>query len=146
MTIEPSKIDVHEAMATVDAQEDLLNDSGETIDISVQINEPQILIGQGGQTLFEIQRLIRTVLNKKIESKVRINLDINDYKKQKIDYLKDIVKDIADQVAKSGQEKSLSPMSSYERMVVHAELAQRTDVLTESQGDGIDRHIVIRPK
>jgi predicted RNA-binding protein Jag len=37
-------------------------------------------------------------------------------------------------------------MSAYERRVVHSELSQRTDVVTESQGEGFDRHIVIRAK
>jgi spoIIIJ-associated protein len=37
-------------------------------------------------------------------------------------------------------------MSSYERRIVHTELSQRTDVITDSQGDGRDRHIVIKPR
>ncbi|MCX6720858.1 MAG: hypothetical protein NTW11_03570 [Candidatus Staskawiczbacteria bacterium] len=118
----------------------------DVVDIDVKIEEPQILIGQGGQTLFEIQRILRTVLNKKLETNFYLNLDINDYKKQKIEYLKSMAKSLADQVSLTKEEKILSPMSSYERRVVHAELAQRTDVITESQGEGLDRHIVIKPK
>jgi len=118
----------------------------DTVDLDIKVEEPQILIGQGGQTLFEIQRLLRNVISKKLGKVLYLNLDINDYKKQKIDYLKDLVKDLADEVASSKKEKVLSPMSSYERRVVHAELSQRNDVSTESQGDGIERHIVIKPE
>ena len=75
-----------------------------------------------------------------------MNLDINDYKKKKVEYLKDFAKETADQIAMTGQEKTLPPMSSYERRIIHAELSQRTDVITESQGDGFDRHVVIKPK
>lgn len=116
------------------------------INLEVKLSEPQILIGQQGQTLLEIQRLLKMVLNKKLQKIFYLNLDINDYKKQKTEYLKDLAKSLADQVALNKEEKTLQPMSSYERRIIHAELAQRTDVITESHGDGPDRHIVIKPK
>lgn len=116
------------------------------VDVDIKLDEPQILIGQGGQTLFEIQRLLKTILNKKLTNIFYLNLDINDYKKQKIEYLKDMAKDLADQVSLTKIEKILQPMSAYERRVIHSELSQRTDVSTESQGDDPDRHIVIKPK
>ncbi|MDP3882973.1 MAG: R3H domain-containing nucleic acid-binding protein [Candidatus Staskawiczbacteria bacterium] len=118
----------------------------DVVDLNIKIEEPQILIGQGGQTLFEIQRLLRMVLNKKMESIFYLNLDINDYKKKKIEYLKSYARDLADKVALVKNEKSLPPMSAYERRVIHAELSQRADVATESQGTGPDRYIVIKPK
>lgn len=121
-------------------------DQQDVVDVDVKTDDPQILIGQQGQTLFEIQRLLRTVLNKKLQKNFYFNLDINDYKKKKEEYLKDLAKDLADQVALKKEDKILSPMSAYERRIIHAELAQRADVVTESQGDGADRHIIIKAK
>lgn len=118
----------------------------EVVDLDIKLDEPQILIGQQGQTLFEIQRLLRMILNKKLQRAFYFNLDINGYKKQKIEYLKDIAKDLADQVSLTKEEKILSPMSAYERRVIHSELSQRADVVTESMGDGPDRRVVIKPK
>ncbi len=118
----------------------------DVVDLDIKLDEPQILIGEKGQTLFEIQRLLRAVLNKKMQKLFYLNLDINDYKKKKIEYLKEFAKDLADEVAFTKKEKELSPMSSYERRAIHAELAQRQDVVTESQGEGQERHIVIKPK
>lgn len=120
--------------------------SREVIDLSIHLDEPQILIGQGGQTLFEIQRLLRMLLNKKLQSVFHVNLDINDYKNKKSEYLKDIAKSAADEVALLKQEKALSPMPAYERRIVHAELSLRDDVMTESQGEGQSRHIIIKPR
>jgi len=118
----------------------------ESVNIDVTLDEPQMFIGQGGQMLLEIQRILRMVLNKKAEQPFHINLDINGYKRKKVEYLKNVAKELANEVALAKQEKELPPMSSYERRVVHAELAQRTDVQTESRGEGLDRHIVIKPK
>jgi spoIIIJ-associated protein len=116
------------------------------INVGITLEEPQILIGEKGQTLFEIQRLLKTILNKRLQTLIYLNLDINDYKKKRIEYLKDLVKGLADEVAITKEEKALFPMSSYERRIVHTELSQRTDVITDSQGDGRDRHIVIKPR
>jgi len=116
------------------------------VNLDIKLDEPQILIGQQGQTLFEIQRLLRMVLNRKLQKVFYLNLDINDYKNKKIEYLKYLAKELADQVALTKEEKVLLPMSAYERRIIHAELSQRTDVITESQGDGFERHIVINPK
>jgi len=119
---------------------------GDVVVLDIKLEEPQILIGEKGQTLFEIQRLLRTVLNKKLQIFFYLNLDINDYKKKKIEYLKDLAKSLADEVALTKEEKVLFPMLAYERRVIHTELSQRTDVITESRGEGQDRHIVIKPK
>jgi len=114
--------------------------------VDVKLKEPQILIGEKGQTLFEAQRILKIILNKKLQKIFYLNLDINDYKKTKSEYLKEIAKDLADEVAINKREKVLSPMSAYERRIIHAELAKRQDVITESSGDGFDRHIIIKPR
>jgi len=140
--------------------QNVTEENRDVVDLDIKLNEPQILIGQQGQTLFEIQRLLRTILNKKLsrsqsdrgsstesgQNIFYLNLDINDYKKKKIEYLRDLAKELADQVSFTKREKALLPMSAYERRIVHAELSQRTDVITESQGDSFDRHIVIKPR
>ena len=118
----------------------------DVVDLDIKLEEPQILIGQQGQTLFEIQRLLRTVLYKRLGRVVYLNLDINEYKKKKIEYLKDLARDLADQVSLTKEEKALLPMSAYERRIIHAELSQKTDVITESRGEGFERHIVIKSK
>lgn len=141
MTIAVSEIGVEQS-----SEKNELDEAKEVVDISVILEEPQILIGQGGQTLFEIQRILRTVLDKKLKKIFYVNLDINGYKKKKVEYLKEMAKDLADQVALNKEEKKFPPMSSYERRIIHAELSRRTDVTTESQGEGFDRYIVIKPK
>lgn len=118
----------------------------ESVNLEIRLKEPQTLIGQGGQTLFEIQRLLRMVLNKKLQSIFYLDLDINDYKKSKSEYLRGLVKEAADQVSLTKQEKSLPPMSSYDRRIAHSELSDRSDVFTESRGEGETRHVVVRPR
>ena len=114
--------------------------------INIKTAEPQILIGEGGQTLADIQHILKAVLRKKVEESFFISIDINDYKKRKEEYLKETARSMADEVALTKKEKELAPMSSYERRVVHMELASREDVTTESAGEGVERRVVIKPR
>ena len=145
MTIDFPVIEVNLSFSE-SISEDEAKEDRDIVNLDVKLNEPQILIGQQGQTLFEIQRLLRMILNKKLQKVFYLNLDINDYKKKKVEYLRDLAKESADQVSLTKKEKVLSPMPAYERRIIHTELSQRTDVITESQGDGFERHIVISPK
>jgi|SRR5581483_10947871 len=114
--------------------------------ISVTATEPQILIGQNGQTLIEIQRILRLILNKKLGEKFHVQLDVNEYRKKKIEHLKRLARDLADEAAFTQEKKVLYPMSAYERRIIHAALADRQDISTESQGEGLERYVVISPK
>jgi spoIIIJ-associated protein len=120
--------------------------SCEVVDLNIDISDPQILIGEKGQTLFEIQKLLKIILNKKIKKVFYLNLDINSYKKKKEDYLKEFAKSLADEISVNSKEKILPPMSSYERKIIHTEISKRSDVFAESFGEGLERRIKIRPK
>jgi len=116
-----------------------------TLPIDLETDEPQILIGEGGQTLAELQHLLKTILKRKIQEPFFIDLDINGYKKKKIKYLKELAKSVADEVILTKKEKSLAPMPAYERRIVHLELAGRQNVATESVGREPERKVIIRP-
>lgn len=117
-----------------------------TVPINLKMEEPQILIGERGQTLAEIQHLLKAVLKKQItaDEPFYINLDINDYKKKKVEYLKEMARTAADEVALTKKEKHLPAMPPYERRIIHLELASRSDIITESIGQEPERKVVIR--
>lgn len=131
---------------TFDVELEFLPEKEETVPIKIKTEEPQVLIGEGGQILSEIQHLLRAILKKKIKAPFYIDLDINDYKKRKTEYLKELAKSAADEVALTGQEKQLPDMTAYERRVVHLELAGREDITTESVGQGPERILIIKPR
>jgi len=118
----------------------------QTVYINLKTEDPQIMIGERGQTLTEIQRLLKAVLKKKaaLEAPFYINLDINDYKKRKTDYLKEVARSAADEVILTRQEKQLPAMTAFERRVIHLELASREDVATESIGLEPERKVIIK--
>jgi len=130
---------------TFNLEIEFLPEKDQIISINVKAEEPQVLIGEGGQTLSEIQHLLKAMLRKKIDEQFYLNLDINDYKKKKTEYLKELARSAADEVSLSKKEKILPSMQAYERRIIHMELADRSDVVTESLGAEPERKIVVKP-
>ena len=124
---------------------DFLPEKDNTLPINLKTDSPQILIGEGGQTLSEIQHLLKSILRRKITEPFYIDLDINDYKKKKTNYLRELARSTADEVSLTKKEKELAPMPAYERRIIHMELAGRTDIATESIGEEPERKVIIRP-
>jgi len=130
---------------TFEVEAEVLPFEEKTVPVKIKTEEPRILIGQNGQTLAEIQHLLKAILRRKIPEQFYLNIDVNDYKKKKTEYLKETAISLADEVALTKKEKMLTAMSAYERRIVHLELAERGDVTTESIGEEPERRIVIRP-
>lgn len=140
MGFSPSAIEVQEI------QEGESGEDKQAVGIELDLDDPKILIGQGGQTLAALQRLLRIVLNKQLGQFFYVNLDINEYKAKKAGYLKQLAQELAQEVSLTGHPKVLSPMPSYERRILHQELERLGTVISESQGGETDRHIVVKPK
>lgn len=114
--------------------------------VKTRTDEPKVLIGQSGQTLNEIQKLLKSVLRKKFpEERFFLNIDVNNYREKKVEYLKQTARSLADDVVLTGKEKRLDPMPAYERRIIHMELAERGDVKTESVGEEPERSVMIKP-
>lgn len=130
---------------TIDVKLESISQREETLLVNLKTEEPKILIGEKGQTMLAIQRLLRVITRRKIPETFFIDLDINGYKKKKIEYLREMARSVADEVALTKKEKILSPMLSYERRIIHLELAGRQDVTTESIDQEPERRVVIKP-
>lgn len=139
---------------TFEVEIEVLPPKDSTLPINLEAEEPQILIGDQGQTLAEIQHLLKAILRRALwqvqdkkleEGPFFIDLDINGYKKKKLEYLEELARSAADEVALMKKEKNLPPMPAYERRIVHLALASRSDVFTESIGQEPERRIVVRP-
>lgn len=131
----------------LEVEVEILPPTESVLPINLKSPEPQLLIGERGETLYEIQHLLKMILKRKITiaEPFFVDIDINDYKKKKISYLKEMARSIADEVASTKKEKTLPQMSSYERRIVHMELADRQDIATESVGEEPERKVVIKP-
>jgi spoIIIJ-associated protein len=113
--------------------------------VSVHIPDAGLLIGPAGESLVSLEQVLNSILIKKGINK-RATLDINSYRLQKETYLRDLALKAAKQVMLTKKEIYLPPMNSYERRLIHLELAINPDIITESAGQEPERMIVIKPR
>ena len=105
-----------------------------------------ILIGKEGKNLNAIQYLIRQTLHARTGFPIKVNIDISNYKMNKLRVLEKEVKKIAREVQSTKIDSSLDPMNSYERRIVHNVVSKFDNLYSESVGEGINRYTVIKYK
>ena len=113
------------------------------IRIKLSTNHNSILIGKDGETLQALNEICRSAANATFKKRVRVLLDINDYKTEKYSKLISIAKREAIKVSKTKIKASLSPMSADERRAIHNALVSFKHIKTVSVGEGKTRHITI---
>lgn len=104
------------------------------------------LIGYKGKTIEAFQSLINSMLQREDEEYAKVFVEINDYKKKKEEKLRRLANKMASNCVKFRRPIKLEPMSAYERLIIHRELADRKDVETESIGEEPRRRVVIKRK
>ena len=113
---------------------------------NVHTNENPLLIGIKGKTLEALQTLVRNLLQIYTKEQLVVNVDIGDYREHRKHQLEILSTKVAKEVVKTKVPVKLKPMSSYERRIIHNKLSEWRDVYTESEGEGTERAIVIKPK
>ena len=121
---------------------EVVNDEGKVL-VKVNSGDSAHLIWYKGKTIEAIQSTINSIL-KKEDDYAKVFVEVNDYKNKKEERLKELARRMAKNAVKFGRDVRLEPMSAYERMIIHTELANRDDVTTESYGEEPRRRVVIK--
>ena len=122
-----------------------LNNESE-IYYNIHTDENPLLIGAHGKTLDALQVLVRNLLQTYTKEMLVVNVDVGGYRENRKHQLEVLATKIAKEVAKTKHPVKLKPMSSYERRIIHNKLSEWRDVYTESEGEGTERCLVIKPK
>lgn len=129
----------------IDAQIDVL-EKEDLLRVQINTQEANHLIGQQGKNLFALESLLRQIFFKQLGSGIKFVLDINNYRKNKEEMVKDQALDFAQRAKNEKRVVALPPMNSYERRLVHTILASDSEVQTNSEGEGLQRKVLIKPK
>lgn len=82
---------------------------------------------------------------KKISGERPIFVDINNYRRERENIILELARGAARKAVATKEEVALPMMNAYERRLIHAELASRPDIKTESVGEGKERYVVVKP-
>lgn len=118
----------------------------ETVIFNLRTKDSGMLIGQYGANLAALQYLARLLAFRRLGESMRFVVDVEDYKKSREEFLRELARQAADRVRETKEALLLKPMSSYERRVVHAEISNLPDIMTESVGEDPERRVLIKLK
>lgn len=154
---EPEDLE-EQADAVADFVEDLLsrmaidaiaepNDVGGRMYVDI-VDGPEedmaLLIGRHGQTLDAIQELVRQVVGRRLDERIRAIVDVEDYRKRRTAQLEARARELAAAVLEDGEDRELEPMNPLERKIVHDAVSSVEGIETSSSGEEPARRVVIR--
>ena len=119
---------------------------GNQLNLVIKGDDMSHLIGYKGKTIEAFQSLLNSMLQREDEDYAKVFVEINDYKKKKEEKLRKLANKMAANCVKFRRPIKLEPMSAYERLIIHRELAGRKDVEAESIGEEPRRRVVIKRK
>ncbi|WP_318767523.1 RNA-binding cell elongation regulator Jag/EloR [Lactiplantibacillus carotarum] len=102
-----------------------------------------MLIGKHGRTINALQDLAQVYMNHHGASHVNVVLDVDDYRDRREATLKRLAESTAREAIATGKQVFLDPMPSFERKLIHAELANNYHVTTFSEGRDPHRAVVV---
>ena len=122
-------------------------DDSEVGPLVLQITGPDlgVLIGRRGETLAALQYITRLIVSRELQRRANLVVDVEHYKARREKRLHSLALRMAKQATQRGQTVTLEPMPAYERRIIHLTLRDRTDVYTQSVGEGDSRKVTIVP-
>lgn len=119
----------------------------DTFFVDISSEDSSLLIGTHGVNLESLQ-FVLAVRIKSVTSQedFEIFVDVDNWRRQKEDKLKNLALSLAQKVATSKDEETLYNLKASERRVIHTVLTDHPEVTTVSEGEGSQRHLIIKPK
>lgn len=123
-----------------------VSEKEEAIRINIHSDDPGPLIGFHGKTLSSIQLILGLMVFQQLGEWQQIVVDVDEYREEQTERLEKIALNSAKRAKFSGRPVALSPMTPFERRIIHMTLNDDPAVTTESEGKAPYRYVVITPK
>jgi spoIIIJ-associated protein len=123
------------------------NEGAFVVNVEMQeVDESGLLIGSRGTTLNAIQSFLALSLRQSVGQWVPVRLDVGNWRGRHEDYLEDLASQTAERAVTTGEPQYLYNLSPSQRRVIHVALSKRSDVTSESQGEGVERCLIVTAK
>ena len=119
-----------------------LEDNIIKLDAKIDPKDTGIVIGKNGRTLDAIETVIRKIIKAR-SNKVKLNIDINNYKKRRDEKIVMLADKACKKVLKTRKSWNLKYMNSYERRLAHEQIAKYDKLDSHSEGIEPKRYVVV---
>ena len=113
--------------------------------LEIKGDQEGTLIGKHGRTLESLQMLINRMVNKRLKNTVRVVLDIDGYRKRRVDSMANIANRLGEKAERIGHSLTVGPFNSHDRRIIHLTLKENPYLKTESLGEGELKKVKIIP-
>ena len=125
---------------------EVVEETSHVYEVNVDAGEANgLLIGKRGDTINSLQYVLGILLRKDLTDEDRVIVNVGDYREKQEDYLKNLAQETAARARETGQEQALYNLTPAQRRIVHMELSEESDIVTESQGEGDERYLIVKP-
>lgn len=129
-----------EGVVTVDV------DETDAYRVHIETDETGVLIGYHGKTLESFQIILTLIVAKTLNHWNKVYVNVGDYREKREESLMYMAQRTADRVIESGRPVELTRLSPSERRIIHLTLSGDDRVVTESEGEGDGRILIVKPK
>ncbi|MDU5989058.1 RNA-binding cell elongation regulator Jag/EloR [Anaerococcus vaginalis] len=119
-----------------------LEDNIIKLDAKIDPKDTGIVIGKNGRTLDAIETVIRKIIKAR-SNKVKLNIDINNYKKRRDEKIVMLADKACKKVLKTRKSWNLKYMNSYERRLAHEQISKYDKLDSHSEGVEPKRYVVV---
>lgn len=120
--------------------------SGDGFEIQVRGEDVALLLGHNAELLDALEYIGNRILARKSGDESKVVFDSSGYRARREKELRLMAEKAAERVRTSRISFTFDPMTPNERRIVHLALADDSSVTTESQGNGENRKVTVRPR
>lgn len=107
--------------------------------------DSDLVLSDEGSVLYSLEHLLPQLIRGIDGEDVFCQVDCDGYRKDREEELRELARNSAAWVVENDREKTLRELNPAERRIVHMELADHSDVETESEGRGYRKRLTIWP-
>ena len=111
--------------------------------IEIEGEDLGVIIGYHGERLLQLQYILNVIMNKKLQIRVKIIIDINKWREQRKEALEKLAKHAIQKLYSTKNVQVLPAMSAYERKIIHMIVANEKNIKSHSEGENENRKVII---
>ena len=116
---------------------------GQSVACTLRGEFEENLTGVDGKVLDSLQYILRKIISRKVPERLRISINVGDFREKRLDELKVRAVELAALVKEDGKTQVLPALNPSERRVIHMILQEDNDIRSRSVGDGLFKKILI---
>jgi len=116
------------------------------ISLEIKGDKSGLLIGRKGRTLDALQFIVNKIVNKRLDRKIQVVIDSENYRQRRKNFLVQMALDMGDKAKRIRKPVATNLLNPRDRRIVHLALREDNELGTKSRGEGALKKILIIPR